>query len=140
MKKRYLLVDDEEISLSMLEFGFSEFGECATAGNGQEALSLYLKAREEGKPYDLVCTDITMPVMDGLELIRGIREYEHALASTEEASRTVIFVISVNDSAQDMEHALLDCDSDDYIVKPIRRDMLENLLEKYRLIDAGNPD
>ena len=68
-----LIVDDEtpsreliKMSLDWCSFGFDPILE---ARNGREALALY----EAQKP-GLIITDIQMPVMDGLELIRAVRE------------------------------------------------------------------
>ena len=70
-----LIVDDEIPSRELLKMSFdwahSGFVEVLEARNGAEALGLY-RAQH---PY-LVITDIQMPVMDGLDLIRAIREID----------------------------------------------------------------
>ncbi len=131
--KRYLIVEDEAGSRWILLNYFSKFASCDTAENGSEGIKLFEKAICDGNPYHLVCTDINMPVLDGYGLIQKIRECE-GRNNGEDFPRTIIFVISARDSSADMAHALLDCDCDDYIVKPLHRDQLKALLKKYNFI------
>ena len=66
---RILVVDDEPDQRFLLRRIFERAGhQVADAGNGAEAL----KAVQESPP-DLVVTDVMMPVMDGVELIRRLR-------------------------------------------------------------------
>ena len=69
MKKKVLVVEDEE-SLRLLyeEELTSEGYEVLTAGNGREAIQ-----KLEERP-DLIVLDIVMPVMDGREALRRLRE------------------------------------------------------------------
>jgi two-component system chemotaxis response regulator CheY len=134
--RRFLIAEDEMLSRKILENFFSEFAECDSAEDGLQAFEMFTKAILEGKPYDLVCTDIIMPKLDGHDLIRKIRACEQSLP-IQDCIRTKIFVISVSDSSTDMSHALLDCDCDDYVVKPFHRDQLRSLLEKYELIASS---
>lgn len=134
--KKFLIVEDEVLSRTILHSFFSDFASCDAVENGMEALDLFKKAIISGKPYDLICTDLIMPVLDGYELITKVREAENALP-IKDCIRTKIFVISISDSSVDMSHALLECDCDDYIVKPFQREQLRHLLEKYGLLEQG---
>jgi len=137
MRKRFLIVEDEALSRKIMEDFLSEFAECHTAADGEEAFKLFEQAILDGKPYHLVCTDLVMPKVDGYELIKNIRACEQSLPIVD-CLRTRIFVISGSDDHQDMSRALLDCDGDDYIVKPFRREQMRSVLEKYNLIDYAN--
>lgn len=72
MKMNILIVDDEMLICEWLEYCIAQTPDCELVGcahNGEEGLELFLKH----KP-DLVLTDIKMPLMDGIELLRAIRK------------------------------------------------------------------
>lgn len=69
MKVHLLIVDDESEIRDMLDRHFRYEGyEVEMAANGQEALD-----KMEAIKTDIVITDIAMPVMDGLELLKAVR-------------------------------------------------------------------
>ncbi len=71
---KILLVDDEDISLLFAQEMLRKSGyRVETAVNGEEALKLY---KENGGEFDLVLTDIIMPVMNGIELAEGLKEFD----------------------------------------------------------------
>ncbi|PWV99723.1 response regulator receiver domain-containing protein [Paenibacillus cellulosilyticus] len=71
---KVFLVDDEPFVLEglklLVDWKSRGFEVCGEASNGEEALAAIVQYCP-----DLVITDIRMPVMDGLELIRQTREY-----------------------------------------------------------------
>jgi len=68
-----LIVDDEELLLTMGDMVLSSFGyKVLTAGNGRQALDLL--ATEDAKDIDLVVTDLVMPHMDGYALIENLKK------------------------------------------------------------------
>ncbi len=72
--------------------------------NGQEALSAM-----ESDFYDLIISDIMMPVMDGYEFVRLLRD---------SGNTTPVMMITAKDAFDDMERGFLS-GSDDYMVKPV---------------------
>jgi CheY-like chemotaxis protein len=70
--QRVLVAEDDPVVRTMLQRLLRDAGfEVRTAKHGDEALGMAL--RESGE-FDLVVTDVRMPVMDGLELARRLRE------------------------------------------------------------------
>ncbi|MEI6208674.1 MAG: response regulator [Desulfuromonadales bacterium] len=132
--KRFLIVDDEILSLTILKDFLSEFAHCDGAQNGKTAYEMFEKAVMDGKPYDLICSDIVMPEMGGHELVHKVRDREKSLP-VQHLLHTKIFMISTSSTPKDMTCALWDNDCDDYVVKPFQREQLKSLLEKYNLID-----
>jgi len=70
MKKTILIVDDDQIVCSETAKALSQNYQTYTAFNGREALEFYNKQRN----IDLVLTDMMMPEMNGMELIKILRE------------------------------------------------------------------
>jgi CheY-like chemotaxis protein/anti-sigma regulatory factor (Ser/Thr protein kinase) len=69
VRARVLLVEDEKDVRTMLERFLASTYECVPAANGREALDV-LKAE---RSIDLVVTDVRMPEMDGIQLLRAVR-------------------------------------------------------------------
>jgi CheY-like chemotaxis protein len=87
-------------------------------GNGQEAIEAVLTV-----PYDLVLMDCQMPVMDGFEATRVIREREGA------ARHTCIVAVTANAMEGDRQRCLA-AGMDDYVAKPFRADDLRRVLDQ----------
>jgi two-component system, chemotaxis family, chemotaxis protein CheY len=69
MPKTVLVVDDSTSIRQMVSFTMKEAGfEVIEGSNGQEGMS-----RAQGKSVNLVITDLNMPVMDGMTMIRQLR-------------------------------------------------------------------
>ncbi|AGA57399.1 response regulator containing CheY-like receiver domain and AraC-type DNA-binding domain [Thermobacillus composti KWC4] len=117
--KRILIVDDEPIiRLSLAK----KAGECdpsavvaGVASDGREALDWL-----ENHYADLCITDVKMPVMNGLELIRAIRERHPWMGC--------IVVSSYDDF--DFVKRSLELDVIDYVLKPVDSDELKNVMAK----------
>lgn len=100
---RILVVDDEAPIRRLLRVVLSSTGfDVAEAVNGREAISAAATARPE-----VIVLDLGLPDVDGLEVIRQIREW----------SQAPILVLSVRGQEQD-KVAALDAGADDYLTKP----------------------
>jgi len=117
-RSRVLVVDDDPALKSILhEILESENYEVATAGSGTEALTeLYRHAP------DLVLTDLQMPGLDGLGLLRKIR------GDLSTCQIPVVFLTVVD--ALDQEAEALNLGADDYITKPIERARLVSRIRR----------
>ena len=103
IKKRILVVDDEQEITLVLRSGLAKHGyDVRVAGEGEAALELF-----QAWTPDLVVTDLSMPNMNGLKLCQRLREI----------SSVPIIVLSVKgDEATKVE--ALDAGADDYVTKP----------------------
>ena len=93
------------------------FRDVYVAGDGEEAFNIYSNC-EFG--VDLVMTDLTMPKMDGLEMIKEIRKIDR--------SQHVIVLTAHNSSENLME--TIDLQLDGFLLKPIKMDKMLGLLVK----------
>ena len=116
MDKTVLFVDDEKDICDVLSISLSDLGyKVHTAQNGQEALRII---QEVNPP--IVLTDIRMPVMDGIELLRKIKSQ---FPETE-----VVMVTGHGD--MDLAIESLKHEATDFIVKPIKDEALEIALNR----------
>lgn len=75
---RILLVDDSIVVLKSIERALQRVGyHVVTADNGQDGLHEFTVAEKVGKMFDLVLSDMQMPVMDGLEFCKRLRVHEN---------------------------------------------------------------
>ncbi|MBP9905496.1 MAG: response regulator [Rhodoferax sp.] len=93
----------------------------ALAQNGQEALDLHAQ-----DTFDLILMDMQMPVMGGLEATRRIRARE---AANPDSVRTPIFALTAAALPEEQE-AGFQAGVDGYIVKPISRQQLKELISQ----------
>jgi putative two-component system response regulator len=116
--KAILIVDDVSASIDLLkEMLCSEF-KVKAALKGGKALSI---AQKEPHP-DLILLDVVMPEMDGYEVCRQLK------ANPQTANIPVIFVTG-NDSQDEINKGMA-LGAAGYLIKPVRADRLNELIEK----------
>jgi YesN/AraC family two-component response regulator len=109
-----LIVDDESVALELLEEYLSLFVKNVTkAYNGQEGLEKFKESRA-----DIVIADIKMPIMDGIEMCRQIREMD---------SDVPLVILSAH-SEYDMTQKYFSLDLEEVFLKPINPKKLKALL------------
>ena len=77
MKKLKILLAEDDFATRKFMLKFLEkYGEVDVTVDGMEAVDAFLMSLEDEEPYDLVCLDVMMPVMDGYQALMGIRNIE----------------------------------------------------------------
>ncbi len=108
-RKRILVVEDNVVNQKVTARQLQKMGfRCELAADGQEAIRWL-----ERFPFDLVLMDCQMPVLDGFEATRAIREKEKR-----EGQRIPIIALTANAMQEDEERCLR-AGMDDYLAKPI---------------------
>ncbi|MBF0536915.1 MAG: response regulator [Nitrospirae bacterium] len=129
-----LVVEDEFKSRTLLQRILSRYGNCDVAINGEEALEAFVHAWKDGEPYDLICMDIMMPEMDGQQALKDLREMEKK-AGVEQQYEVKVIMTTAYDLQEEKNEAF-EWGCNDYLVKPIDKNKLLDILRKYKLIDG----
>ncbi len=117
-----LVVEDDPVNRMVLRRQLTLLGHTAEfVDNGEEALEAW-----RDNAYGLVCTDLHMPVMDGYQLTRHIREEE----SDSGRARTPVIALTANALNGESRRAE-EAGVDDYLTKPIRLTLLQAALERF---------
>jgi two-component system sensor histidine kinase/response regulator len=98
------------------------------AGNGRQAVDAHMI-----RPYDLILMDCHMPVMDGFEATRKIREHEREL----KLRRVPIIALTIDTEARD---ACLGADMDDFLCKPCDKVKIGEVLRRWLSAAAEHRD
>jgi anti-anti-sigma factor len=116
VERKILVIDDEQPTLNMFRLLLAAYGyEILTAANGAEGLEAFERERP-----GVVLTDIKMPVMDGIEVLKRIKEIDpHA---------EVIVITGHGD--MDLAIRALNLDATDFINKPVQRVALSQALKR----------
>lgn len=129
---KILLAEDDFVTRKFMMNFLSKYGECEVTVDGMEAVDAYMMALEDGEPYDLVCLDIMMPVMDGYQALMAIRNIEKERNFTPKESAKIIMTTALNDEKNVKMAFDLGCTI--YSGKPIDKERFEQALKKLGLI------
>ena len=136
-RKARILLAEDNVTNQLVALGIlKKLGLCADAVcNGAEAIIAL-----QSKPYDLVLMDVKMPVMNGLEATKRIRNYEKVMMTKEEnkmmnylpSFSSIIPIIAMTANAMQGDRGLcLEAGLNDYITKPVSPQALAEVLEKW---------
>jgi len=121
--KRVLVVDDEENLRRVTQLKLQQAGyEATTASDGAQALDLLAR-----HPQDLIITDLKMPGMSGMDLLRRVKE---------DYPEVIVIVVTAFGTIESAVEAMR-LGAHDYIIKPVNADALKlvvsRALEHHRL-------
>ncbi len=117
----FLLAEDNELNAEIVtELLKSEGASCDVVENGQLVVEKFVSAPEHS--YDIILMDVMMPIMNGYEATRQIRNSGHP-----EALTIPIVAMTANAFVKDVQEAL-DAGMNAHIAKPINMETLKNTL------------
>ena len=129
---RILIAEDDFASRKVILKFLSVYGDCDVTVDGMEAIDAFMMALEEDEPYDLICLDIMMPIMDGYQALKNIRDSEREHNVPEDKKAKVIMTTALNEEKNVKKAFELGCTV--YCGKPIDMEKLKSTLEAIGLI------
>ncbi len=123
-KLRILLAEDnvvnQKVALKLLQsLGYK----ADVVANGQEVLQVLEKI-----PYDLILMDCQMPILDGLETTKEIRRWHQSRFANH--CHPVVIALTAN-AMSEYQQICLDAGMDDYLSKPVIKEKLRVMLERW---------
>ncbi|WP_201323189.1 PAS domain-containing hybrid sensor histidine kinase/response regulator [Pseudanabaena sp. lw0831] len=132
-KLRILLAEDSPINQKVAVNQLHNLGfKVDVVANGQEALDLLATV-----PYDIILMDCQMPILDGYNASRQIRDRE--AAPNYKFPKVIIIAMTANALQEDRDRCL-DSGMDDFLSKPVRREDLAKKLDYWNQILAEKDD
>jgi len=127
-----LLVEDNPVNQQVGREMLHSLGcDVTVAGNGCEALDLLASRR-----FSIVLMDCQMPLMDGYEATRVLRQRERHPQTDGSNRRQVVIALTAHASKLDRE-ACMNAGMDDYLTKPYTQEQLSNVLHRWLSNDAS---
>ena len=123
---KFLCAEDNAINAEILEMLLEANGaSCTICSNGQEIVDAFASVRPG--EYDMILMDVQMPVMDGLEATRRIRNGENPLGRT-----IPILAMTANAFLEDMQKSK-EAGMDEHLSKPVDISALEQTVKRFRV-------
>ncbi|AGX43295.1 response regulator [Clostridium saccharobutylicum] len=129
---RILIAEDDMVSRRFLSKFLSQYGECDIVVDGMEALDAYLISIKESEPYDLICLDIMMPKVDGIKVLKAIRDFERQRGVIPDNKVKIIMITALVDTEH--IHKAFELGCDDYAEKPIDINKLIEVINKLDIL------
>lgn len=129
---RILLAEDDFVTRKFMDKQLSRYGSCDIAVDGEEAIDAFIMALDADEPYDLICLDVMMPVMDGYQVLKAVRDIEKSRGIDKQDQVKIIMTTALNDERNVQMAFDLGCEA--YSGKPLDLERFEQLLVKLGLI------
>jgi len=116
---RFLIIEDDFVSITKLKTILSKYAQCDVATNAGQAFRMITDLLDGGDNYDLLLVDINLPDMNGLELVKAV-SHKETQTTCPKAKKVVVTaegnLLNVKKAAE------YKCDS--FLVKPTRKELL----------------
>ena len=130
---KVLIAEDDLASRRFLSKFLAQYGEVDLVVDGLEALDAYLMAIKEKTPYDLICLDIMMPKVDGVKVLKAIRDFETKQGVVPEQLVKVIMTTALAETDYVNQAFEIGCEA--YAAKPIDTNKMLEVIKKLGLIE-----
>lgn len=128
---KILIVEDDFSMRLTLQVFLKELGSVDTASDGQEALEKIEDLLRRGMNYDLICLDILMRGISGVDVLHRLRVMEHSLLPHNPSK---VLMTTSNSDKKVIEASVREhCNG--YLLKPFDKAKLLHYLEKLELIN-----
>ncbi|WP_045031384.1 response regulator [Draconibacterium sediminis] len=124
-KPKILYVDDEELNTTVFQLTFSKVFEVLTADSGVKGMEIF----NNDPDIKFVISDMRMPVMNGLEFIRKIKN---------RCAHIPCSILSGYQESPEILNALNNGEIVDYLMKPFDKKAIEQLVLKHINSTTGN--
>jgi len=131
---RILIAEDDLVSRKFLFKFLSKYGECDLVVDGLEALDAVMISMKESKPYNLICLDIMMPKVDGVKVLKHIKDLESQSGVSTDKGSKIIMTTALAETQYVQNAFDIGCDA--YAAKPIDTEKFVDVLVKLGLIDS----
>lgn len=128
---RMLILEDDFFHRKLMMRLLMQFGECASAATGPEAVNVFTKSLEQNQRFDVVFLDIMVPGMDGQKVLKVLRELEHQRGIDHEHRARIVMVTALSDKQNITAAYQENCDA--YLIKPYDEAKLVDTLKKLGL-------
>lgn len=133
---KILVAEDDLISRKFLFKLLAQYGECDLVVDGLEALDAFLLSVKDDKPYDLICLDIMLPKVDGVKVLKSIRNYEKQRGMDKETRSKIVMTTALAETKFVQDAFAMGCDA--YLEKPIDIQKMVDTMKQLGLIQDEN--
>lgn len=126
---RILIVDDEFVSRTKLETLLGVYGTCDSVENGHDALDKAISAYENNSGYDLITIDISMPDIDGHEVVQELRLWEQQHEDVTLGCEARVIMITSTKRPRDVMSSFSE-GADAYLVKPVTPESIREAIHE----------
>jgi two-component system chemotaxis response regulator CheY len=133
---RCLIIDDDLVCRRILSRLLRVYGEVSCATDGAEGLAQSEEAISGGKPFQLICIDLMMPLLDGHDVLTALRQLEDQRHILTNQRAQVLVVTALDDRSSVLRSFREQCDG--YLVKPVTAESLKGQLLKLGLVGLSH--
>jgi len=123
---KILIVDDDSANRKLIRHQLGKDCACDEAADGALALDAYRMAKKLESPYDAILLDVQMPVLDGISVLKTIREEEKNTGLSPKETIPIVILTAYEEHRSECKKF----QADDFLVKPYNPYILVTTLQR----------